>query len=106
MTGVQTCALPIGFVGLDALPIPEYGRSHVYYLNGYDAGTEANDALAGTIPGSADGGTGFDAMRDDVDFVAMHPGTVGADDGYADSVLEGSHKFDGPAAKLTITRIN
>ncbi|MBN7821899.1 spondin domain-containing protein [Bowmanella yangjiangensis] len=71
----------------------------------YDAGTEANSELAGTIPGPADGGVGFDAMRDDVDFVAMHPGVVRQDDGKADSVLTQMHRFDNPAIRIRITRV-
>ena len=94
-----------GITGLD-LNGMRIGDEKVVYLPVYDAGTEANSELAGTIPGPADGGAGFDAERDDVDFVAMHPGVVSRDDGYTESVLEGSHKFDGPAAKLTVKRIN
>lgn len=96
------------FAGITGLNLSSLrvGDNIIVYLPVYDAGTEANDELAGTIPGPADGGTGFDVMRNDVDFVAMHPGVVSVDDGYADSVLEGTHKFDGSAAKLTITRIN
>tara|TARA_R110001592_G_scaffold138511_5_gene357759 strand:- start:61152 stop:61883 length:732 start_codon:yes stop_codon:yes gene_type:complete len=94
-----------GITGLNLSSL-QIGDNTVVYLPIYDAGTEANNELAGTIPGPADGGTGFDAARDDVNFVAMHPGVVSVDDGYADSILEGSHKFDGPAAMLKITRIN
>lgn len=94
-----------GITGLDLTGM-RIGDKKVVYLPVYDAGTEANSELAGTIPGPADGGAGFDAVRDDVNFVAMHPGVVSMDDGYAESVLESSHKFDGPAAKLTVRRIN
>lgn len=92
-----------GVTGFDLSALAIGDKTEVY-LPIYDSGTEANDELAGTIPGPADGGTGFDAERNDVDYVAMHPGIVGMDDGYDDSVLDGSHKFDGPAAKLMITR--
>lgn len=94
-----------GVTGLNLKSL-DVGDETVVYLPVYDAGTEANDEVAGTIPGPADGGTGFDATRDDVDFVAMHPGVVGMDDGYEESVLDGSHKFDGPVAILRVTRIN
>jgi hypothetical protein len=94
-----------GITGLNLSSL-QVGDNTIVYLPVYDAGTEANDELAGTIPGPADGGTGFDVARDDVGFVAMHPGIVSVDDSYADSVLDGSHKFDGPAAMLKITRIN
>ena len=42
--------------------------------------------------------------RDDVDYVARHPGIVGKDHGYSESVLNSTHGFDSPAAVLTITR--
>lgn len=73
-------------------------------LNVYDAGTEANSEAAGTIPGPADGGIGFDESRDDIDFIAMHSGVVSQDDGLSSSVLNQSHRFDNPAIKLSITR--
>ena len=71
----------------------------------YDAGTEANSELAGTIPGPADGGEGFDAARDDVaDQVTMHGGVVTVDDGLGASVLNQTHRFDNPVARFVITR--
>ena len=96
------------FAGVTGLNLSSLaiGDDMLVYLPVYDAGTEANDELAGTIPGPADGGTGFEPARNDVNFVAMHPGVVGMDDGYVDSVLDGSHKFDGPVARLKITRTN
>lgn len=71
----------------------------------YDAGTEANSEAAGSIPGPADGGTGFDVLRDDVDFVAMHPGVVSADDGLETSVLSEAHRFQSPVMRVKITRV-
>jgi hypothetical protein len=78
-----------GFVGLDALPIPVFAGSHTYYLNGYDAGTEANDEVitgggAPGVPGipadpggnsgsGASGVTGADYNHT----VHIHPGIVG-----------------------------
>ena len=73
----------------------------------YDAGTEANTETAATIPGPAGGGEGFNAARDDIaDRVAMHPGVVGNDDGFATSDLNNQHRFDNPVAEITIVRIN
>ena len=71
----------------------------------YDAGTEANSEVAGTVPGPADGGEGFNATRDDVDYVAQHPGIVGMDDGLSTSVLTTEHRFDNPVIQLSITRL-
>ena len=34
-----------GFVGLDALRVPRWRGTYTYYLNGYDAGTEALASL-------------------------------------------------------------
>lgn len=71
----------------------------------YDAGTEANNELGGTIPGPADGGEGFNALRDDVrDQVTMHGGVVTGDDGLSPSVLDQTHRFDNPVARVVITR--
>lgn len=73
----------------------------------YDAGTEANTELAAHIPGPAGGGEGFNAARDDLaDRVAMHIGVVGQDDGFAESVLTGQHRFNNPVAEVRIERIN
>ncbi|MGB6135380.1 MAG: spondin domain-containing protein [Shewanella sp.] len=70
----------------------------------YDAGTEANTEAKGTIPGPADGGEGYNAARDDVDFVHIHPGVISMYDGLDDSVLDASHRFDNPVLGVTITR--
>jgi hypothetical protein len=73
----------------------------------YDAGTEADTEAAGTIPGPADGGEGFNAARDDSDDrVTMHAGVVTQDDGLATSVLTSQHKFDNPAVMVRIERID
>lgn len=94
------------FTGVNAqsLAALEVGDSWSTYSYVYDSGTEANSEAAGTIPGPADGGAGFDAARDDVDYVSMHPGVVSAQDGLTTSVLTKQHGFDNPAAKITVTR--
>lgn len=94
-----------GVTGIDISGLA-VGDQQMHYLPIYDAGTEGNSELAGTIPGPADGGEGFNAARDDVNYVARHPGVVGNQDGYAASVLDGAHKFDAPVAMLTVTRLN
>lgn len=71
----------------------------------YDSGTEANTEAAGTIPGPADGGEGFNAARDDLaDQVTMHGGVVTSDDGLSSSALNQMHRFDNPVARVSITR--
>ena len=96
-----------GFTGTSGLDVSALavGDSMQHYLPIYDAGTEANDEMAGTIPGPADGGEGFNALRDDVDYVARHPGVVTQGDGYTSSVLVESHRFDAPIAKLVVKRL-
>lgn len=95
-----------GFTGLNniALANMAVGESQSWDVNAYDAGTEANTEAMGTMPGPADGGVGFDATRDDVNFVAMHPGVVSKDDGLDSSVLTQAQRFDNPVARITVTR--
>lgn len=92
-----------GLTGLD-LSTLAVDEPKTWTLNVYDAGTEMNSEVAGTIPGPADGGAGFDMTRDDVNFIAIHPGVVSQDDGLSTSVLTQAHRFDNPAVKITITR--
>lgn len=95
-----------GFSGVTGLDVSDLsvGASKALTLSVYDAGTENNNELVNTVPGQM--GEGFNAERLDSNKVSRHPGVVGNDDGYADSVLTSSHKFDNPAASLTITRLN
>lgn len=71
----------------------------------YDAGTEGNSESMASMPGPAAGGEGFNAARDDSDYVSIHAGVVTADDGLTTSALNESHRWIGPAAKITITRM-
>lgn len=95
------------FSGLNAIDVSQLAVGEMLMLRAhiYDAGTEANSEMPGTIPGPADGGEGFNAARDDVDFVAMHPGVVSHDDGLSASVLTGEHKFDNPGIAVRIMRM-
>ncbi len=88
-------------LALDAL---EVGDSVAVRGRAYDAGTEANSEAAGTIPGPADGGEGFNAERDDVNFVSAHQGVVTSSDGLATSVLTEQHRFDNPVVTIRVTR--
>lgn len=98
-----------GFTALNGYDVSELKRdqSHSMMLPAWDAGTEANSEADGTIPGPADGGEGYNAARDDlVDFVAIHRGVISADDGLSSSVLNESHRFDNPVARVMIERID
>ena len=95
------------FTGLNAWSLSNLavGDSWSTVARVYDAGTEANTEAAGTIPGPVDGGTGYDGVRDDVDFVALHPGVVSMDDEMPGSVLTTDHRFDNPVMRIRITRV-
>ena len=94
------------FTGVNAVDLTPLaaGQSISLYGHGYDAGTEGNSELAQFIPGPAGMGEGFNAIRDDTNFVALHPGVVSADDGLAQSALGAQHRFDNPVIKVVITR--
>ena len=81
------------------------GDSMTLNLVAYDAGTEADTEAPGTIPGPADGGEGFNAVRDDeLDGVTMHNGVISNSDVLATSVLTEQHRFDNPVARVIISR--
>lgn len=95
-----------GFIGLEGADIHKMnkGEEREFYLNAYDAGTEANSETASTIPGPAGGGEGFNAARNDNNFVTLHAGVVTSDDELATSVLKSIHKWDNPTAIVKIRR--
>ena len=102
-----------GFVGLDAKRLPIRHGYHTLYLNGYDAGTEANDELInedtggvpGTpgIPGDPGGVSGSGGMAvagaDNNTTVHIHRGILGGDPGDLDASV---HRFNNPIAKVVI----
>ena len=94
------------FTGVNAMALTNLpaGESISLTAGSYDAGTEKNSELMSSIPGPAGGGEGYNEMRDDVDFVAMHPGVVTSDDGLSTSVLTQAHRFDNPSLRISITR--
>ncbi len=82
------------------------GERISFNVPAWDAGTEPNSETAGSIPGPADGGEGFNASRaGDSDFVSIHPGIISQSDGLATSVLDESHRFDNPVAKIMVERV-
>ncbi|GAB3026554.1 spondin domain-containing protein [Bowmanella dokdonensis] len=107
-----------GFVGLDGWMIPTAAGSYVVYLNGYDAGTEANDEVRG---GGAPGTPGLPVLpffQDEIgqngtgvtdaesnSMIHVHPGHLGdalADGGGSD-LDNRLHRWLNPVAKLTLT---
>lgn len=96
--------------GLNNTDLAEYtvGEKKSFSLSVYDSGTEANTETKETIPGPVGSGAdgGFSSDRDDIiNVVTMHAGVISNQDGLADSVLDGSYRFDNVVAKVTITRV-
>ena len=107
-----------GFVGLDALAIPSTVGTYTYYLNAYDASTEANNELldtSGCAPGmpgipaapGGNGGTGgTGAAANDINStVHIHRGTLGDTDpaGGKSDLDSRLHRWLNPVAKVVIT---
>ena len=106
------------FVGLDALEVPIAAGSYTYYLNAYDAGTEANNETIATapcgpnVPGfpiapADDAGTnGTGAAGDDSNTtVHIHRGVLGDQDatGGISDLNSSIHRWQNPVAKIVIT---
>jgi len=108
-----------GFIALDEWEIPTEAGTYTVFLNGYDAGTEANDELivgmpaampgVAGIPGApgmdaGTGGTGITDMSNNTT-VHIHPGTIGDDNlsGGKSDLDNTIHRWLNPVAKLTIT---
>ncbi len=105
-----------GFVGLDSLAIPRKTGTYTYYLNGYDAGTEANDEIingagapgAPGIPADPGGNGGADASGaagpDHNTRVHIHRGVLGDSNpvGGVSDLDSNVHRWLNPVARLVI----
>jgi len=84
----------------------EINQSKSYNGPVWDSGTEENSETAASIPGPAANGEGFNSSREnDVNKVIFHAGVVSMDDGLASSALTQAHRFDQPASRIRVTRI-
>ncbi len=106
-----------GFVGLDGLKVPWKSGTYTYYLQAYDAGTEANDEIitgggapnSPGVPADPGGNAGVGGVAtvaaDHNQTVHLHRGVVGDDDPISGpSDLDARvHRWQGPVAKLEIT---
>ncbi|GEA60740.1 spondin domain-containing protein [Vibrio comitans] len=97
-----------GFVGLDSWKIPTTPGTYKATLNGYDAGTEANDEIASSMPNPpfitfGSGATGVETVVTNA-VVHVHPGNLGdADATGGNSDLDSSaHRWLNPVATITI----
>jgi hypothetical protein len=95
-----------GFAAVDGVDLSNLALQDEmhFYSNAYDSGTEANTETMADIPGPAGGGEGYNSLRNDRDFIAVHPGVISNDDGLSTSILNASHRFDNPVALITVTR--
>lgn len=106
-----------GFVGLDSIPIPHQPGTYTYYLNGYDAGTEANDEIingggALGVPGipadpggnAGTGATGVSTTEHNHS-VHIHRGILGDTDsaGGMSDLDSRVHRWNNPVAKVVVT---
>ena len=108
-----------GFVGLDSLELPTLPGTYVYTLNGYDAGTEANNELINTLDGgvpgtpgipadptgaAGTGGSGVTAVEANTN-VHIHRGTLGDTNatGGASDLDSTEHRWLNPVATLRLT---
>jgi hypothetical protein len=86
------------FTGVAGLKPPRRG-SQAYYLYAYDAGTEYNTENTSDIPGPCCGNPGVRVPSHDK--IKKHRGILGTGD--LDPAIYG---WEGPVAKLTLTRVN
>lgn len=106
------------FVGMDALQVPTTAGTYTYYLNAYDAGTEANDEVLDTsgctagmagIPAGPGGDTGTNgtgvAGNDSNTTVHVHRGVLGDTNstGGVSDLDSTIHRWQNPVAKVVIT---
>ncbi len=108
------------FLGLESQHIPSEAGTYTYYVNAYDAGTEANDEVlmtagacsytdSGMMPGAPGmdagmNGTGV-ATTDSNTMIHVHRGVLGDQDATGgNSDLDSTiHRWQNPVAKITVT---
>jgi len=97
-----------GFTGEKNIDLSSLEVNQYQTYNGpvWDSGTEENSESSDSIPGPAANGEGFNASREnDVNKVVFHSGVVSMDDGLASSSLTQAHRFNQPASRIKITRV-
>lgn len=106
-----------GFVGANAIHIPSKKGTYTYFLNGYDAGTEANNEVINGggapgvlgIPADPGGNSGINAtgvtVTEENTNVHVHRGIIGDSDlnGGKSDLTTSVHRWLNPVAKLVIT---
>ncbi len=106
-----------GFVGADAIKIPKKSGTYTFYLNAYDAGTEANNEIinGGGAPGTpgipaapgGDGGIGGSGVTTEEtnQTVHVHRGIIGDDyaEGGRSDLDPVVHRWMNPVVKMEVT---
>ena len=87
-----------GFIALNGVMAPKGHKSVMYLSPAYDAGSEVNDELCGSIPGPYCGGAGV-SMEDGEGYVHIHAGIHGIGD-LDESVFD----WRNPVARVVIQR--
>lgn len=97
-----------GFVGVDSWMIPTKPGTYKIRLNGYDAGTEVNDEIAGNMPNPpvlnfGQNGTGISTVEIN-QMVHIHPGNLGDFDlqGGTSDLISSEHRWLNPVAVMTV----
>jgi len=86
-----------GFIYSSGHRVKHIKKQRGLALKSYDAGTEFNDELCANIPGPQCGGEGFNAEREDNNFVKPHPGIQGIAD-----VSAATYNWGEPVAYIEI----
>ncbi len=96
-----------GFTGLDAIKLPGGFEPATYYTMSYDAGTELNDEISGSIVppcfgiGPVSGPAGGGARTPTSDVIAPHAGIQSVAD-----LDPAQHGWSEPVARITIQRVD
>jgi len=108
------------FMGLEAQEIPTAAGTYTYYVNGYDAGTEANDeilnasgscdsttlGMPGAPGGDADSGATGVAGNDTNTNIHVHRGALGdatANAAGSSDLVSTIHRWQNPVAEVIVT---
>jgi len=105
-----------GFIGLNSITIPTTPGTYTYFVNAYDAGTEANDEIVGggtpgtsgfPVPapiGSGTGGTGIPGAVAE-GYAHIHRGVLGDTNsvGGLSDIDSTVHRWLNPVARVVLT---